>query len=227
MFAYPPSAEVNRPVPKTKIYANTRVSKRVKELFASQVSEIIWRYKLSPETIHLPARNGIREIQVFEIRLKAEGVDEAVRTAIDKAIPFPLVIQVASDAAQYSEVSWKRPNEADPSKWVVEGRFRSDPQPSSSALEHLPVSLDLAGLYEQIIKRHITVASMDGESLADLVARFFAIQSNSKAEDDLKRRLSKEKQFNRKVELNQNLRNIREELSRLTASPNQKMLTKI
>ena len=56
MFAYPKQAEVNRVVPKIKIYAHAKPSKRVKELFVSEVGEILWKYKLSPETINLPAR---------------------------------------------------------------------------------------------------------------------------------------------------------------------------
>ncbi|MFN2366049.1 MAG: DUF4391 domain-containing protein [Desulfurivibrionaceae bacterium] len=40
MFAYPAKAEFNRVVPKIKIYANAKPSKRVKTLFVAQVEEI-------------------------------------------------------------------------------------------------------------------------------------------------------------------------------------------
>lgn len=216
MFAYPKNSEFNRVVPKTKIYAHTRVSKRVKELFVSQVGEIVWRYKLSPETINLPARNGIREIQVFDIHLKTLEIDDAVLVAIDKAIPFPLVLQLVHGDVIQTEVSFKRPSEADSSKWVVEARFRSEHRSLGTTREELPVALDLAGLYEQIIRRHIPIPARNGESLTDQVARFLALEAKQRERQQIEARLAKEKQFNRKVEMNTALRTLSQELEQIT-----------
>lgn len=215
MFAYPKKSEFNRVVPKTKIYAHARASKRVKELFVSQVGEIIWKYKLSPETINLPARNGIREIQVFDIHLKTPEIDDAVLIAIDKAIPFPLVLQLIHGDAMQTEVSFKRPSEADSSKWVIEARFRSGTHPLNTPGDELPVALDLAGLYEQIIRRHIPIPARKGESLAEQVARFTALEAKQKAQQQLEAKLASEKQFNRKVEMNAAIRSLSQELEQI------------
>jgi len=216
VFSYPKQTEFNRVVPKTKIYAHTRISKRVKELFVSQVGEIAWRYKLSPETINLPARNGIREIQVFDIHLKTPEIDDAVLVAIDKAIPFPLVIQLIHGDAIQTEVSFKRPSEADSSKWVVEARFRSEQRSLGTIRDELPVALDLAGLYEQIIRRHIPIPARNGESITEQVARFLALEAKQRERQQLESRLAKEKQFNRKVEMNTALRSLSQELEQIT-----------
>lgn len=216
MFAYPKNSEFNRVVPKAKIYAHTRVSKRVKELFVSQVGEIVWRYKLSPDTINLPARNGIREIQVFDIHLKTPEVDDAVLVAIDKAIPFPLVFQLIHGDMIQTEISFKRPSEADSSKWVVEARFRSEHRSLGTTRDELPVALDLAGLYEQIIRRHIPIPARNGESITEQVARFLALEAKQRERQQLESRLAKEKQFNRKVEINTALRSLSQELEQIT-----------
>src|SRR5262245_48080457 len=113
MFAYPKQAEVNRVVPKNKIYAHAQPAKRIKDLFVAQVGEIVWKYKLSPETINLPARNCINEIQVFAVILKTPELDEAVLQSMDKAIPFPLLFQVTHDECVRFAASYKRPSEAD------------------------------------------------------------------------------------------------------------------
>src|SRR5687768_11389208 len=123
MFIYPKQSEISRVVPKTKIYAHAKVSKRIKELFATQIGQIIWKYKLSPETINLPPRSGIQEVQVFEITLKSGDIDEAVLHAIDRAIPFALVYQIVHDAQTRFAASYKRPSEADSSKWVIGSTF--------------------------------------------------------------------------------------------------------
>jgi hypothetical protein len=218
MFAYPKQAEFNRIVPKNKIYAHAKVSKRVKNLFAVQVAEIRWRYKLSPETINLPARDGITEIQVFEIVLRTPELDEAVLQAIDSAIPFPLLFQLThSDQVRFA-ASYKRPNEADSSKWVIEGSFQTEPQALPAERTPLPVALDLASLYEQIVRRHIPLPPRKGESLAHHIARYQSIEKRKRERKQLEARLDREKQFNRKVELNAQVRALRSELSSLQHS---------
>ena len=216
MFSYPKQAEFNRIVPKTKIYAHTRVSKRLKELFVAQVEEILWKYKLSSETVNLPARNGINEIQVFEIALKTPDLDEDVLQVIDKAIPFPLVFQLTHGGQIRFAASYKRPSEADASKWVIEASFQTQPQPVDQVRPPLPVALDLASLYEQIIRRHIPLPPRLEESIAEHVARFNELVVKKKALRQLETTLAQEKQFNRKVELNAALRSVSQELKTLT-----------
>lgn len=215
MFAYPKQAEFNRSVPKTKIYAHARPTKRIKELFVAQVGEILWKYKLAPETIHLPPRKGINEIQVFEIALRTPQLDPAVLQAIDRAIPFPLVFQLADEEQVRFAASYKRPSEADASKWVIEASFQTEAQPVAAERPPLPVALDLAGLYEQIVRRHIPLAPRPGETLGEQVARYNALTAKQKTQRQLEARLAQEKQFNRKVELNAQLREVSAELALL------------
>lgn len=215
MFAYPKQAEFNRVVPKNKIYAHAKPSKRVRELFVSEVGVILWKYKLSPETTNLPARHGITEIEVFEVALRTPELDEAVIQAMDRAIPFPLLFQFTHGEHVRFAASYKRPSEADSSKWVIEASFQTEPQPLSAERPPLPVALDLAGLYEQIVRQHIPLPPRPDESLADHVARFQAVEAKRRERQQLEARLDREIQFNRKVELNAALRSITAELASL------------
>lgn len=216
MFVYPKQAEFNRVVPKTKIYAHGKVSRRVRDLFVAQVGEVLWKYKLSPETINLPARDGIQEIQVFDIALKTPDLDEAVLQAIDRAIPFPLLFQLTHDGRTRFAASYKRPSDADSAKWVIETCFVTPPvEHAALSLQPLPVALDLAGLYGQIVRRHIPLPPRAGESLAAQVARFQAVSAKQKERRQLEARLAQEKQFNRKVELNAKIRCLFAEIDQL------------
>lgn len=212
MFAYPKQAEFNRVVPKNKIYTHAKVSKRIKELFVSQVDEIVWKYKLSPETINLPARRGINEIQVFEIALKTPELDAGVLQSMDKAIPFPLVFQIVHSKQVRFAASYKRPSEADSAKWVIEASFLTEPVSPSAARSPLPVALDLASLYEQIVRRHIPLQARAGEEIAEQIIRFKTIEAKKLLKSQLENRLAQEKQFNRRVDLNASLRELSKEL---------------
>ncbi|HEX7260222.1 MAG TPA: DUF4391 domain-containing protein, partial [Luteolibacter sp.] len=216
MFAYPPSTRFGKAVPKTRIHAAASSNKRIRELFTAQIAEILWLHKLSPETLHLPARHGIAEIQVFSLHLKSPQLDPAILRTLDKAIPFPLLVEIHHGESIRFAATYKRLSEADASKWVIEGSFLTDWFHTSSLILHpLPVSLDLAALHDQLIARHVPLPPRPGESLRDLVARHHALQSKQREAAQLEAKLAREKHFNRKVELNQQLRTLSAELSDL------------
>lgn len=62
LFDFPSQAAFNRVLPKAKIYAHGSPAAKVRAAFVSQVEQIVWRYKLSPETTNLAARPGVPEI---------------------------------------------------------------------------------------------------------------------------------------------------------------------
>jgi hypothetical protein len=215
VFVYPLQAAVDRPIAKAKIYAHARPSKRVRELFVAQVADIHWKFKLSPETINLPAQGGIQEIQVIELALRTPELSPAVLECIERAIPFALLLQLRHDDSIRYSASYKRPSESDASKWVIEATFQSDWSQAASVRPPLPVALDLASLYEQIFRRHIPLQPRDGESLSLQIGRFNEIQNAKKLQAQLQAKLSQEVQFNRKVELNARLRELKIQLTEL------------
>ena len=90
LFAYPKQAEFNRVLPKSKIYEHGKPSRAVRDGFVTQINQIVWQYKLAPETINLPARPSVPEIEIFSLELKTPEVSEDVLRCIDKKIPQPI-----------------------------------------------------------------------------------------------------------------------------------------
>src|SRR4051812_16140026 len=92
-FDYPQKAFFGKVLPKSKVYAFGKVTRRLRDLFAKEVDQIIWRYKLAPETINLPAGPGVAEIQVFGVELKpgVQELSDGLLQCIDDAIAFPIV----------------------------------------------------------------------------------------------------------------------------------------
>ncbi len=92
MFVYPQQSLVGRIMPKNMIYQNIRVSTAIKNQFVSQVKEIVWKYKLSENKINLSPKEGVAEIQVFEITLKTPDLSQNVLKIIDKAIALSHIL---------------------------------------------------------------------------------------------------------------------------------------
>jgi hypothetical protein len=220
LFAYPKQAEFGRTLPKNKIYEHSGANTRLKDLFVEQVDQIVWRYKLAPETINLAVKPGVPEVQVFAIQLKTPELHHDVLRCIDGAVQFPIIFELTQgqgvEARTQVVAAYKRPSEADAASWVCSDYFWSGWMPATSERAPLPLALDLAGLYEQLLRRLVPIVARTQEPLRDLVARSEAIFAKAREVAKTEARLAKEKQFNRKVEINATLRQLKTELEQLS-----------
>ena len=218
---YPPQAALGRTLPKSKLYTHCQAGTRLKKLFVQQVSQIVWQYKLAPETINLPVRPAVPEIQVFGITLKTPELNFDVLRAIDQAVQFPIVFELAHAGrvrvvACYKSVGG-RPNEAEASlsRWVLSDYFATAWLPDNAQCSALPVALHLGGLYEQLLRALLPLPARPQESLAEQVARLEAMAAKQREADKAAARLAQEKQFNRKLTINADLRRLHSELQDL------------
>lgn len=209
LIAYPKQAAFGRVLPKSKIYEHSGANTRLKDLFVEQVERIVWQYKLASETLHLPGRPGVPEIQIFSIQLKTPELHQDVLRCIDGAIPFPIVFELNFEDKTQVVAAYKRPNEANASRWVLSSYFATQWLPADSKRTAMPIALHLDGLYEQLLHRLIPLPARQQETLDELVARVEQAQAKQREVDKASARLAKEKQFNRKVELNAELRQLK------------------
>ncbi len=214
--SYPAKAAFGRTLPKNKIYEHSKANTRLKDLFVKEVEQIIWQYKLAPETINLPARPGVPEIQVFSLQLKTPELNREVLRAIDGAVQFPILFELSFDGRTQVVACYKRPSEADASRWVLSDYFATHWLPAGGQRAAMPLALDLASLYEQLLHRLIPLPARKREPLAALVERFEQVQARQRELARTVARLEKEKQFNRKVEINAALRTLKTELEQLS-----------
>lgn len=215
-IGYPAQAAFGRTLPKNKVYEHSGANTRLKDLFVRQVEQIVWAFKLAPETIRLPARPGVPEIQVFNLQLKTPELHRDVLRCIDGAIPFPILFELAFEGRTQVVAAYKRPNESDASRWVLSDYFATDWLPLDCQRTAMPVALHMGGLYEQLLHRLIPTPARPQESLADLVARVELVSAKQREVEKTASKLAKEQQFNRRVEINATLRQLMNELQALT-----------
>lgn len=220
MFDYPQRARKDRVLPKNKIYDNARPSRAVRERFVAEIDQIVWRYVLGPGNLNLPPTPAVREIQVFEIALKSGELREDVLRTIDRAIPSLLFFELTFEGRVRFVAAYKRASEAGTNPTVVETYFETPWQDANAPRQPLPVALDMAGLYEQMLRQHIAASpfalrSRAGEPLETTVERVAKIRGKRRECKQLESKLRKEIQFNRKVEINAELRQRQAELAEL------------
>lgn len=215
LFDYPKQATFGRTLAKNKIYEHGSPSPRIKDLFIRQIEQITWQYKLAPETINLASTFSVPEIQVFNITIKDGELKNEVLRCIDLAIPFPLIFEVIFDGKIKCMASYKRPSDADATRWVVSDYFETLWLAKDSPRTTLPIALDLGSLYEKILAPLMPYPNRSGESVQHQVERIEQIVIKQREIEKCETNLHNEKQFNRQVEINAVLRNLKHELESL------------
>lgn len=217
-FEYPRSAAVGKVVHKNKFYKQARLTPAIKELFIRQIEQIVWEFKLAPETVNIKSTNAVPEIQIFTISLKTGDLKSDVLRCIDLAIPFPIIFELRLEDKLRLAAAYKQPSDADAAKPVLSDYFFGDWIRDKSPRRPLPIVFDLEVLYSNLFKPIMPYQPREGENLQQLVLRVETIRFKKRELERCEARLRKEKQFNRKVSSNAELRNLKEEIRQLTDS---------
>lgn len=203
MLGLPRSTEVNRRVAKEKLYNNAKLNIQLHNMIKDQIESIIWRNKLADSTVGIGAGKNIKEIQVLEVQLRQREIDKRILPTIAKAIPYKILFVLIYDnkAQAWIEVSNMFYN----TDWFT-------PEGFTLKLE----GLNLDAVYENLA-RQIAGGRLDVEGdISDAVDRD---KQRLKLESEiaaLEKKVMREKQFNRQVELNGELKRLRVELEVLT-----------
>lgn len=215
LYHFPKAAAFGRMLAKNKIYEHASPTSKVKELFVAQVEKITWAYKLSPATINLPASSGVQELQVFTIALRTGTLSHEVLQTIDKAIPSPILFQLHYNGKSRYVAAYKRPSVADKGKRVISSYFATEWINETEEKKELPVVLNMASLYQFFLKAIIPLPFRNAETLDALVLRVDLLRSKERESSKLESRVKKEQQFNRRVELNRSLNELKQEIENL------------
>jgi hypothetical protein len=193
------STEVNRRIAKEKLYANAKLTPQTREIIKEQIEAVVWRNKLSDSTIAVAAGKTVKEIQVFEVGLRQRGLDKRVLPAITKVIPYKIlfVLTYQDEAQAWMEASGTFYN----TEWFALAGF---------TLRFEGLNLD--AVYENLV-RQISGGRLDAEGdIAEAVERDKRRQKLEREIAALEKKVLREKQFNKQVELNGELRKLRDEL---------------
>jgi len=112
-------------------------------------------------------------------------------------------------------MAYKRPSDNDKHRWVVDSYFESEWMAIECERSTLPVAVNLASLYEQILRQFLPVQAREEETLKEHIERANLIRAKQTELGKLQSQINKENQFNRKVELNKQYRSIKTEIEKL------------
>lgn len=191
----PKKSEVNKFIPKSKFFTKTTVNTKTKQLFADSVQRIIWRYKLSKETINILGTKEVEEIQIFEIELKEKDIPKNILSIIDKTIPYPILYTFTYKNFSCFGITVR---DTDNPKYYF-----------SDWNEKVPFDFNgnnLEQVYHKMVRVFIKSKNKNNTDFKTLVGLDIKREKIEKEVLILEKKLKNEKQFKRQIEINKELK---------------------
>ena len=225
LFRWPAAAKVGRELTKERLYKEGAANASVRRRFIDEVQDVRWAYKLGEESVHLRGSDDVPEVQVFEVDLKGDDLSDTVLASIDKAVPSPIIFELHRTKAGRHEVQAVAARKQRGQKGAKVGDYlRGEWTVELPDRDPLPPAIDLPGLYTQLMLTLLPIAARRGEDLPSALDRVAAARKLQREIDLLDKRMHREAQFNRKVDLRAQLRACKAELDTVlspTAPPSQ------
>ena len=217
MLGLPKSTEFNRRIPKQKFYENLSVTPALKRIFIDQIKVIYWRNKISDTTMNLAAGESVTEIEVLELRLDSPQLDVSVLKLIDKEIPYHIVFLLEYEGKYQAWTAYKELAGSGNNVFKVGTYYHTD----WLTEQDLPLKVDglnIDNVYENFVRQIAGEALQTDsmESLKESVERDARRQELQKQITALQVKVRKEKQLNKQIQLNTELKKLRKELQELS-----------
>lgn len=226
----PASCEVGNTIFKKMFYDNVNLSAQDKKLFIDGIKKITWLYCLKPGTIHIqPYKDETREygeIEIIEVDLAENKRTERIAEIIMRAIPYPMVLVFLFQNRRKFYLAHQRNSLNDNRRNTIDEFIATDwVDEDDSLLKKMNIQImrftNLYALYSDIID----TISIDKVSemfppeykLTGQQARAFSsrLETLEQKIADLKSAFRKETQFNRRMEINIEIKKLDEEKNKL------------
>lgn len=234
----PQEARVDKRVPKKMLMEQGAPTSADKRQIQDGIEELHWIAALKPTNVGVPVfRDDAREyleIAVLTLALRANSKQTRLTELVHRAIPYPVVLVTAQGDTVGLSLAHKRWSQGETGKVVIEDVRRTPPlHPdaptageasffTSLAIAGLPKQ-DLFALYQGWLDR---VAALEASQITgvfappDSAARSLALRNGLDERSRLQReiaglraRAAKERQMNRRVELNLEIKRLETELA--------------
>ena len=212
---FPSTTIVNKPVPKNAFYGRSSDSS-LREFLTREFEGIMWLYKLAPATLNVEDGEHVHEIDVFYCRMKEEQYSIKPFCAMDELLPrhtffvieyggkFDLLMHHKEMSVVHGEQKWK----------CGISELKRDIQIETNTLNIQGQSMD--AVYNGLLSLISGLSASTREEYKEQVDLRKQIESIQRQIVSLQKRIKAEKQFNRQMELNTEVRQLRKEITLLT-----------
>ena len=214
MFGLPEKTYFGKLVPKNKFYDKLSIDKQLERSFIDQINSIRWAHKLSTDTLNVEKGGAVEEVEVFLIKLKTSEIDLNVLRQMDRQLHYHLIF-ILEFEEQYQ--IWTGYKEESANAAFKVGNYYHTDWVTEETFSLRIDGLNMDTVYENLVRQIAgdTLVQENSESLKETVERQAIREKLEKDIEKLRAKIRKEKQFNRQVELNKQLKALLKQLEEL------------
>ena len=217
MLGLSKATEFNRRIPKAKFYENINITTSLKRLFVDQIKNIYWRNKIASTTTNLNEGKYVTEIEVFEINLISPQVDIELLKSIDSVIPYHILYILEYNGNYQAWIGYKESTNIEKKISKVDRYYHTSWLEETELIVKLE-GLNLDDVYENLV-RQIAGDKLQSDNstktLKQSVERDKEIETLKKQISILQNKIRKEKQLNKQMEMNTELKKLKSILEKL------------
>ena len=215
MLGLPQSTEFNKRILKQKFYEHITVSPALKKSFVDQIRMIYWRNKVAETTVNLAPGTIVDEVEVFEIKLNSASLDEAVLRQIDREISYHIIFLLEYEGKLQAWTAYKEKTPTANAVFKV-GKYYHTEWMTEAEMPIRIDGLNLDAVYENFVRQIAgdALKADSGESLKASVERDEKKKQLEKQIAALENKMRREKQLNRQMEMNAELKNLKKEIEK-------------
>lgn len=200
MINLPKECIVDKFIPKKIFYEKINLSSNLKQEFVDKLDKIYWKYKISEDTLNISKTENVEEIEIFELTLKEKVNCQNIIKVITRNIPYIILFEIYyNDEVQYAI---KHNDDIYFTNWNEKIDFNFN-------------GIDLNVVYENII-RSVTNISEQSNNIDEELKKGKKLKEVQKEIERLENKMKAEKQFNKKVELNKNILELKKQKEELS-----------
>ena len=226
----PETCFIGSTIYKKLFYENADLSTSDKSLFIDIINRITWLYCLKPETINIIAykdeARDYPEVEVIEVLLHKEDKLKRIAEIIMRTIPYPMLLIFKLGDKRLFYASHQRISQSDSSKNTIEEFIATDWLDSKSdLLGKMDIKkmrfINFYALYSDIVDAISihnlstimpTEGNISGAEARELTAQIETIEQEIIS---LRSKLKNESQFNRRMELNIEIKRLEQNKNKL------------
>ena len=211
------STEFNKKIPKNKFYKNLNLNSKIIDAFTKDVESIYWTNKISEDTLKVKKGKKVTEIEVFLLRAKGDKIDEKILKSIDQSIPYHIVFVLEYRDNKIDLVAAVKEARTK-TYFEVEKYFYKEIPSTSYKLRLFGHDLDL--IYENIIRDILGLEKNQGKSLREDLEILYKLEDLSKSRKALANKMKRTKQFNKKMQISDEIKIIDEKIKNIRGENN-------
>ena len=201
MLNLPKQTEISKQLPKKAIFEKFSFTSAQKEKFNADISRITIVNEISPNTVNIAKGENVSAIYVLFVLLKTKNYSPNIITQLTKLIPQNMLLCLAyNEECRLALFHGK----------LIESDWQNTAE-CSVALQ----GLDLDRVWENFILQVGKITIKDGNTLDGQIAQNDRREQIEKQISVLQSKIRKEKQLNKQVELNNQIKKLKAEMENI------------